>query len=68
MARDRVGLLIIRTWMEPGSTEPFIALVRVSTDVSAGFQNTVMQARTEDVLATVQKWLSDVLSDAERPG
>jgi hypothetical protein len=63
---DRTGLLIIRAWTEEGSSEPLRAQLRVSTDVSAGFERTLMLAQPEAVCATVQEWLADILSDAER--
>ena len=67
MASDRTGLLIISAWTERGSPEPLRAQVRLTTDVSAGFQRTVTPARAEEVCATVQEWLADFLSRVERP-
>lgn len=64
MASDRSGLLIIRAWLEPESSEPLRAEVRLSTDVSAGFDRTVTLAQPEAVCATVQEWLDDLLRQA----
>ncbi len=63
-AGDKTGLLIIRTWIEQGSPEPLRAHIRVSTDVSAGFERTVTLLRAEDVCAAVQAWLDDIMRDA----
>ena len=67
MAGDRTGLLIISAWVEQGSSEPLRAEVRLSTDVSAGFERTVTLARTDEVCATVQEWLAEILTHSERP-
>ena len=58
---DKTGLLIIRAWVEEGSSKPLRAAVRATTDVSAGFDRTVTHARAEEVGATVQEWLAEVL-------
>jgi hypothetical protein len=55
------GLLIIRAWVEEGSDERLRAEVRITNDVSAGIQRTVTLARAEEVRATVEAWLADVL-------
>jgi len=62
VASDPTGLLIIRAWIEPGSSEPLRAQVRLSTDISVGIQRTVTLARPEEVCATVEEWLADMLS------
>ena len=66
MESDRTGLLIIRAWIEAESSEPLRAQIRLSTDVSAGFQRTLTFSRAEDVSAAVREWLAEVLSQAER--
>lgn len=58
----KTGLLIIRAWIEDRSSEPLRADVRATTDVSAGFDRTVTLARPEEVGATVQRWLAEVLA------
>ncbi len=65
---DCVGLLVIRAWVEPGSTEPLRAQVRVCTDVSAGEERTLMLARADAVGAAVQEWLAGMLSDVGPSG
>ena len=67
MGRDRTGLLIIRAWVEEGASEPLRAQVRVSSDVSAGFERELTLVRVDDVCATLKEWLADILSDAEPP-
>lgn len=58
---DRTGLLIIRAWIEQGSPEPLRVQVRLTTDVSAGFDRTLTLSRADEVGATVQAWLADIL-------
>ena len=64
---DKTGLLIIRAWVEEGSSAPLRADVRTTTDVSAGVERSVTLARAEDVSAAVQKWLAEVVGERE-PG
>ena len=64
---DKTGLLIIRAWVEEGSSEPLRATIRATTDVSAGFERAVTSAQAGEVGATVQEWLGEVLGDAD-PG
>ncbi len=66
LASDRTGLLIIRAWIEQGSSEPLRAQMRLSTDISTGIERTLTLCREEDVCAAVQEWLCDILGDAER--
>ncbi len=66
MTSDHTGLLIIRAWIEEGSSEPLRAQVRVSTDVSAGFDRVLTLSRSEAVCTTVAEWLEDMMSKAER--
>jgi len=65
MASERTGLLVIRTWVEPGSSRPLRAQVRLTRDVSAGFERTLTLARADAVSAVVQEWLADVSCEAE---
>ena len=67
MASDHTALVIIRAWIEPGSSEPLRAHIRLSTDVSAGIERTLMLARPEAVCAIVQDWLAEIVSHAETP-
>ena len=67
MPSDRTGLLIIRAWIEEGSSEPLRAQLQLSTDVSAGFERTLTFASAEAVCAAVHEWLAEISSEAERP-
>lgn len=67
MASDRTGLLIIRAWIEEGSSEPLRAHIRISDDVADGFRSTVTLCRPEAVCAEVEEWLAQILDDAN-PG
>jgi hypothetical protein len=64
----RTGLLIIRAWVEEGSSERLRANLRATTDVSGGFDRTVTLARPEDVGATVQRWIAEVLGRPDHGG
>ena len=64
---DPTGLLIIRAWIEHGSSEPLRAHIRVSTDISAGIERTLTLSRVDAVCAMVREWLTDILHDSEHP-
>lgn len=68
---ERVGLLIIRAWCEPGSSEPLRAQLRICDDVSDGLKRTLTLCRAEEVCSTVREWLAGVQHDhraADGPG
>jgi hypothetical protein len=60
---DRTGLMIIRAWVEEGSGEPLRVQLRLTTDVSKGFQQTLNLSDAETASAAVERWLSDVLAE-----
>jgi len=62
MESDRTGLLIIRTWIEQGSSEPLRAEIRFVTDAAAGIEHTLTFTRPEAVAAAVQEWLTDFVN------
>lgn len=64
MSNDRTALLIIRAWVEEGSSEPLRVQIRLTTDVSAGIESTLTLARAEAVGATVEEWLAEIMSGA----
>ena len=66
LTSDRPGLLIIRAWIEEGSSEPLRVQVRVADDVSAGFDRVLTLSRADDVCAAVGEWLGDLVSKASR--
>jgi hypothetical protein len=57
---SRVGLLLIRAWVEPGSSSPLRAHVRSTNDVSQGFRQSLTVADKEAIVAVVQAWLSEM--------
>jgi hypothetical protein len=63
VTRTRTGLLIIRAWVEPGSTSPLRAQIRLTTDVSGGLDRSLTVAQEEAVVEAVQAWLSEMLAD-----
>ncbi len=62
MTTPRTGLFIIRAWVEPGSSSPLRVQIRLTTDVSQGFERDLTVALEEAVIATVRAWLSEVLA------
>lgn len=61
------GLLIIRAWVEPGSSKPLRAHIRLTTDVATGFASEATLADVHAVSAAVEAWLGDVLLDGRPP-
>ena len=65
MSRKRTGLLIIRAWVERGSSKPLRAHIRMTTDVGDGFQSEVTLADSAAVSTAVDQWLNDIsISDS----
>ena len=60
MVIDRTALLIIRAWAEHDSPEPLRADIRLTTDVSTGFQRSLTLARPEAITAAVDAWLHEI--------
>jgi hypothetical protein len=67
MSGDRVGLLIIRVWIEGGSSAPLRAHIRHTTDLSAGLQDGATVTDETAVAAVVRGWLRDVVRDGAPP-
>jgi hypothetical protein len=61
MPSDRTGLLTIRAYVEPLSTSPLRAEVRLTADVSQGIQRTVALADPDRVVELVRAWLRDIV-------
>ena len=61
MANHRTGLLIIRAWVEEGSTEPLRAQVRVTGDISTGVGRTATFVQADTVGEVVDALLQGVL-------
>jgi hypothetical protein len=58
----RTGLFIIRAWIEPGSSSPLRAQIRLTTDVSQRFERSLTVAQKEAVVEAVLAWLSEILA------
>ena len=65
MAQDDVALLIVRAWLEPGSSVPLRVQLRWTTDVRQGFQHSLTATAVDDVLEATAAWLAAVIT-AER--
>lgn len=66
-APEATGLLIIRAWIEEGSSEPLRAHLRINSDVSDDVESTVTLSRIDAVSDTVTDWLTQLLADAAAP-
>ena len=64
---DRTGLMIIRAWVEPGSHQPLRIRIRLTTDVSKDFQQTMTISDAEAVCPVVEGWLMDILAQPTSP-
>lgn len=64
---DVTGLMIIRAWVEPGSSDPLRAQVRFATDLSTGIQRVVTLCRPADVIAVLIAWLAEVSGPDDPP-
>jgi hypothetical protein len=62
MGTSRAGLLIIRAWVEPGSSSLLRAQIHLTIDVAQGLERSLTISREAEVLEAVQAWLSEVLA------
>jgi hypothetical protein len=67
MATNTTGLLIIRAWIEEGSSKPLRAHLRLTTDVAAGITSEITLTEISAVAAAVEAWLHDVVLSARPP-
>jgi len=67
MALNHTGLMIIRTWIEQGSSKPLRARIRLTRDIGTAFESEVTLADVPQVSAAVESWLQDVILDGEAP-
>jgi hypothetical protein len=65
MPLDRTGLMIIRAWIEPGSSKPLRARIRLTKDVGAGLEEEMTLTDMPAVSAAVEFWLQEVLLGGE---
>ena len=64
VTKPRIGLFLIRAWIEPGSSSPLRAQIRSTADVSQGFEQRLTVAEEEAVVAAVQAWISQMQADS----
>jgi hypothetical protein len=67
VTEPRIGLFLIRAWIEPESSSPLRAQIRRTTDVSQGFEQRWTVAEKEAVVVAVQAWISEILADSLTP-
>jgi hypothetical protein len=61
MATSGSGLLVIRAYLEPKSSSPLRAEIRLTGDVSAGMARTINLVDADDVAQVVRDWLNKIL-------
>jgi hypothetical protein len=64
VTRTRTALLIIRAWVEPGSSSPLRAQIRLTTDVARGLEYSLTLTQEAKVVEAVRAWLSEMLAAA----
>jgi hypothetical protein len=62
VSNDSTGLLIIRAYVERDSSAPLRAEIRLTSDVSAGIERTLVLADADVVATVVRTWLADILN------
>ena len=67
MSNQRTGLLIIRAWVEAESSEPLRAHVKITSDISAGIEQSLTLARPDEVREVVSVWLDGLLGSLLAP-
>ena len=65
MPIEPTALLVIRVWRETESAFPLRAEIRMTHDVSIGFERTINAADIDTVLRLVREWLSEILTSAK---
>jgi hypothetical protein len=61
MPTERTGLLVIRAYLERGSSSPLRAEIRLTSDVSMGIERTVNLVDPEVAVQVVRAWLHGLL-------
>ena len=67
MPLDLTGLMIIRAWIEPGSSKPLRARIRFTRDIGIGLEEAMTLTDVPAVSAAVEFWLQEVLLNGEAP-
>jgi hypothetical protein len=65
VAVGRVGLLVMRAWVEEGSGRPLRVVVRLTADTGRGFERELVFSEPVAVEALVRYWLAGVLAGDE---
>jgi hypothetical protein len=60
-----VGLLVIRAWVEDGSTRPLRAEIRLTADIALGFERRIILSEARPVNEGVRAWLEAVAAARE---
>ena len=63
---DRSGVLVVRAWVEGGTTAGLRARIIQSRDLTSTEQLVTTTSTVDEILATVRTWLDALLSD--QPG
>jgi hypothetical protein len=67
MVTGSTGLLIIRAYLETGSSSPLRAEIRLTSNVAAGIERTVNVVDADVVAEVVRGWLDNILN-GQTPG
>ena len=62
--RSKVGLFLIRTWREEGSSSPWRLETRLTEDVATGFQAVPTMTTRDQVMEAVTTFLDDMSAPA----
>jgi len=62
--RSKVGLFLIRTWREEGSSSPWRLEIRLTEDVATGFQAVWTMTTRDQVMEAVTAFLDDMSAPA----
>jgi hypothetical protein len=60
MSAPPTGLMVIRVWIEEGSSNPLRAVIRHTSDVSSGFSSATTLSEADRVLDEVKAFLAKV--------
>jgi len=61
--RDPTALLVLRVWIEHGSTLPLRAYIRETSDVSHGFERISTHTEVEVAVQSVRTWLEALIAE-----
>ena len=64
---ERTGVLIIRAWVEAGSSDPLRVQIRIVDDVSTHDERRVALVRPDAVCAAVMEWLEELTAETGQP-